>query len=67
MYVEEKSPTLLSSDNTEAVYIFCRVHRSFDKFGAARKLAGLLSVGPPNDQGSETGTILNKSIFLLGT
>ena len=51
MYVEKKHPTLLSLVITESVYIFRRVHRSLDKFGAARKLAGLLSIGPPNDRG----------------
>ena len=67
MYVEKKHPTLLSSVTSESVFIFRRVHRSLDEFGAARKFADLLSFGPPNDQGNEIGTILNKSAFLLGT
>ena len=67
MYVEKKHPTLLSSVTWESVFIFRRVHRSLDEFGAARKFAVLLSFGPPNDRGNEIGTILNKSAFLLGT
>ena len=49
------------------MYIFRRVHCSLDKFGAARKLAALSSIGPPKDRGNEIGTILNKSAILLET
>ena len=65
MYVEKKHPALLFVNTTEWVYIFRRVHRSLDEFGAARKLADLLSIGPPNDRGNKIRTILNKLTFLL--
>ena len=67
MYVEKTFPTLVSSKTTESVYILRRGHRSLDEFDSAQKLAALASIGPPNDQGDEIGTILNKSAFLLGT